>query len=105
MYGYSQIRADSSSQRQRVQSRSEQRRGAMNFYRRSLKVDSAKAEAVSAIQTEYKTSMNALLANKGLNEESRRVQLKSLQIERNRKLRRILNPEQQQKVIPSTERY
>ncbi|PWG81611.1 hypothetical protein [Pararcticibacter amylolyticus] len=99
-----QSRPDSIRARQRVLNVSDQKRGQFNHYRRTLKVDSAKAEQVNKVQSEYKESMKALEEEKGISQEARIARIKALIAERNRKLESFLSPEQQEKIIPPTER-
>ncbi|MDT3403738.1 hypothetical protein [Mucilaginibacter terrae] len=87
-----QLRQDSSMRRQR------------QYYRQSLHVDSVKAQQVSQVQDEYKAGLNAVMADAGLNEEQKKQKIKTLMQEKNRKLKSMLTPEQQAKIIPSTER-
>ncbi|PWG77979.1 hypothetical protein [Pararcticibacter amylolyticus] len=101
---HAQTRPDSIRARQRVQSTTEQKRTQLNYYKRTLKVDSVKAEQVTKIQSDYKDSMKALEADKSLNDDARRSHIKALIAERNRKLADILDPQQQARIIPSTER-
>ncbi|PWG78022.1 hypothetical protein [Pararcticibacter amylolyticus] len=101
---YAQTRPDSIGARQRVLSVSDQKLSQFNHYRRTLKGDSAKAEQVNKVQSEYKESMKALETDKSLSQEARIARIKTLIAERNRMLESFLSPEQQAKIIPSTER-
>lgn len=75
-----------------------------NFYRQSLQLDSVKAEQVAQIQESYKTSLKLVMADSTLNEAGRRVKVQGLMGEKNQQLRKLLNPAQQEKMIPSSER-
>lgn len=74
-----------------------------NFYRRTLQVDSAKAEQVSKVQDSYKASMKVVEADTTLNETSRRAKIRMLMEQKNQQLRQLLSPAQQRKIIPTTE--
>ena len=87
-----------------TQSEVAQKRGQVNFYRKSLAVDSAKAEQVAQVQESYKKALGLVVADTALNEEGRRAKIGQLIVEKNRRLRLLLNVSQQQKLIPSTER-
>ncbi|NII83712.1 MULTISPECIES: hypothetical protein [unclassified Pedobacter] len=81
-----------------------QKREQRNYYRTTLQVDSAKAEQVAQIQETYKKALAVVVADSSLTEGGRRSKIQLLIVEKNRKLRGLLNPSQQQKVIPTTER-
>src|SRR5690606_35541969 len=72
------------------------------FYRKTLSLDSGKAAQVAGIQDAYKAAMQVILQDTSLSQQGRRAQMGALVNERNRKLREILNPAQQQKMIPDT---
>ncbi len=74
------------------------------FYRKTLQVDSAKSVQVARIQDSYKAGMSQLMADTSLHEEVKRVRIKTLMDAKNQQLRQLLNPAQQEKIIPSTER-
>ncbi|MGX5687427.1 hypothetical protein [Arcticibacter tournemirensis] len=99
-----QTRSDSLRVNRRMPDAKEQERHQLGFYRSSLKVDSSKAAAVIKVQNEYKAGMKALEADNSLDMETRRVRIRALMDERNRKLGTLLTAEQQGKIIPSTER-
>lgn len=75
-----------------------------NFYRKTLQVDSVKATQVSQVQDSYKTALKAVIADTSLNEAAKRVKIKALMETKNQKLRGLLSPAQQEKIIPGTER-
>lgn len=75
-----------------------------NFYRKTLQVDSVKAEHVSQVQDSYKASLKLVMADTSLNEAARRAKIGALMEAKNQKLRALLSPAQQEKIIPSTER-
>ncbi|PWG81821.1 hypothetical protein [Pararcticibacter amylolyticus] len=102
--GYAQTKQDSIAPGQRVLSFSGQKRIQLNFYKRTLKIDSIKAEQVDKVQSGYKESMKALEADKSLSLEIRRERIRTLIEERNRKLATFLSPEQQEQIVPSSER-
>lgn len=83
---------------------SQRERQERNFYRKTLQVDSVKAMQVSQVQSTYKLALYALNADTSLNEAARRVRIKALMEIKNQKLRNLLSPAQQEKIIPSTER-
>ena len=100
---YSQQRPDSLRKAQQRNPENDKQK-MQAFYKRSLKVDSAKAEQVSKIMESYKAGMNALQADPSLTYEARRTRIKALMEEKNKKLKAILTPEQQVRIIPGTER-
>jgi hypothetical protein len=75
-----------------------------NFYRKTLQVDSVKAEQIAEAQDTYKESLKAVMTDTTLNEGAKRQKIKILMENKNQKLKRLLNVEQQQKLIPTTER-
>lgn len=75
-----------------------------NFYRKTLQVDSLKANQVSQIQDAYKAGLKAIIADTSLNETAKRARISALMETKNRQLRSMLSPAQQEKIIPSTER-
>lgn len=83
-------------QKQRLQQRS--------FYRRSLQVDSAKADQVAQVQDTYKANLKAVMADTSLSVEGRRAKIKALIDGKNQQLKGLLTPAQQEKMIPTTER-
>ncbi|KAA8476163.1 hypothetical protein BDE36_2623 [Arcticibacter tournemirensis] len=99
-----QSRADSIRVNRRMPGAKDQERQQLGFYRRSLKVDSAKAASVMKVQAEYKAGMKVLEADKNVDMETRRVRIKALMDERNRKLGTLLTADQQSKMIPPGER-
>ncbi|TKC60160.1 hypothetical protein FBD94_14695 [Pedobacter hiemivivus] len=75
-----------------------------NYYRKSLGVDSVKAAQVSQVQNAYKAALNIIVADTSLNEAARRTRISALMEVKNQKLRGLLSPAQQEKIIPGTER-
>lgn len=75
-----------------------------NFYRKTLQVDSLKANQVSQVQDAYKAGLKAIIADTSLNEAARRAKINALMEAKNQKLRGLLSPAQQEKIIPTTER-
>lgn len=75
-----------------------------NYYRKSLSLDSAKAEQVSRIQYSYKQELQTIIADTSLNEKSRRARIQVAIEIKNQHLQQLLNPAQQAKIIPTTER-
>lgn len=75
-----------------------------NYYRNSLKIDSVKAEQVSQIQHSYKLGLSLIMADTALNEAAKRVKISALIEVKNKKLKTLLSPAQQEKIIPTTER-
>jgi|SRR5690606_11688986 len=69
------------------------------FYRKTLSLDSGKAAQVAEIQDAYKAAMQVILQDTSLSQQGRRAQMGALVNERNRKLRGVLNPAQQQKMM------
>jgi hypothetical protein len=82
----------------------EQKKQQQNFYRRTLGVDSLKAEKVSNIQESYKIELKTLIADTSLNEVAKQAKINVLVEQKNKQLRTLLSPAQQEKIIPSTER-
>lgn len=81
-----------------------QKQQQQNYYRKTLQVDSVKAKEVSAVQDAYKSALKVVIADTSLNEAARRVRIGELMEIKNRKLRSMLSPAQQEKIIPTTER-
>lgn len=75
-----------------------------NYYRKNLGIDSVKALQVSQVQNTYKSALKAVVADTSLNELAKRARIGELMEIKNRKLRSMLSPAQQEKIIPSTER-
>jgi len=94
--GYSQQKPDSLKLRQARQQHA--------FYRKTLQVDSIKAQKVSQIQDSYKAGINRLMADTSLNEAAKRIKIKALMDSKNQQLRLLLSPAQQATIIPVTER-
>ena len=99
-----QARPDSVVRKPRAVNVQQQKQQQRSYYRRALKVDSLKAEQVGRIQDEYKAGMKAVIEDQRLNQQARQARMKALVEEKNRKLSAILTPEQQSRIIPSTER-
>ena len=74
------------------------------YYRRTLRIDSVKAYRIAVIQSEYKAGMKAALSDSSLTAESRRLRIEELMERKNSRLRAFLSAEEQEQVIPSTER-
>lgn len=85
---------------QQIEGQKQQQR---NFYRKSLQVDSVKADQIAEAQNIYKESLKAVMADTTLNDGAKRQKIKTLMENKNQKLRRLLNVEQQRKLIPTTE--
>lgn len=75
-----------------------------DHYRRTLGIDSVKAEQVLKVQTEYKAAMGGVVADTSLNDLGKRAAIDRLIGLKNAQLERLLTPLQQSKVIPTTER-
>ncbi|TCC97850.1 hypothetical protein [Pedobacter hiemivivus] len=75
-----------------------------NYYRKSLGVDSLKAVQVAQVQNAYKAALNIIVADTSLNEAAKRTRISALMEVKNQKLRGLLSPAQQEKIIPTTER-
>ncbi|TKC60163.1 hypothetical protein FBD94_14715 [Pedobacter hiemivivus] len=75
-----------------------------NYYRKGLGVDSVKAAQVTQVQGSYKAALNIIIADTSLNEAARRARISALMEVKNQKLRGLLSPAQQEKIIPGTER-
>ncbi|MGM9475216.1 hypothetical protein ACS5PU_02255 [Pedobacter sp. GSP4] len=81
-----------------------QKRDQRNHYRKTLQIDSTKAELVLQIQGDYKKGISAIEADSSLTDAGRRTKIDLMIHEKNRRLKAILNPVQQSKLIPTTER-
>jgi hypothetical protein len=75
-----------------------------NYYRKALGVDSITAEKVSIIQDNYKSEMTKLISDKGLARVDRLKKMDLIRSAKNRQLEKILNANQLQRMIPSSER-
>ena len=75
----------------------------VNYFKTELGISDILAQQVASIFTIYKTEAKKVVANKTLNETQIRTQLSLLMDEKNAKLGKILNPEQLEKMIPTTE--
>jgi len=75
-----------------------------NYYRRGLQADSQQIARVAVIQSAYKASLYAIMADTTMNEAAKRLRIAALMDDKNRKLSQFLTPAQQQKVIPASER-
>ena len=82
----------------------DQKREQRNYFRRTLQLDSVKAEQVVQIQADYKKGLAIIVADSGLTDAGRRAKIDFLINEKNRKLKGMLNIQQQQKAIPTSER-
>ena len=71
--------------------------------RQRLNIDSAKAEQVNTVQEKYKMGITRAVSDRKLTDGQRRLAIDSLMREKNGKLGKMLTPEQQSKIIPSTE--
>ncbi|RKR84181.1 hypothetical protein BDD43_4408 [Mucilaginibacter gracilis] len=74
------------------------------FISQRLNLDSVKAAQIVAIQDSYKAGMKQVISNGSLTETQKHRAIDSLVIKKNNSLSAILTPEQQEKIIPSTER-
>ena len=75
-----------------------------NFYRKLLQIDSNKAIEVTKIQSDYKALLTLIESDTSLNEVSRRIRIQAAIEGKNQMLQHLLNPAQQAKIIPTTER-
>src|SRR5689334_7503033 len=75
-----------------------------NYYQKNLGIDSAKAVLVARIQEGYKAALKLIVADTGLNEAAKRARINAIMENKNQKLRGVLNPAQQERIIPTTER-
>lgn len=83
-------------QKQQIQQR--------NFYRKTLQVDSAKADQVALVQSNYKAALHTIMIDTSLREEGRKNKIKTLVDSKNQQLRQLLSPAQLEKIIPAAER-
>ncbi|TKC60289.1 hypothetical protein FBD94_15400 [Pedobacter hiemivivus] len=75
-----------------------------NYYRKTLQLDSLKAQQVAEIQDSYKAALKLVVSDTGLNIVAKRARISTLIDSKNLKLQKVLSPEQLDKVIPTTER-
>lgn len=73
------------------------------FLKRTLQLDSAKADQVAQVQQNYKDALGKVVADSTLGMEGRREKIRQLIEDKNRRLKLLLSPAQQQKLIPGTE--
>ena len=74
------------------------------FYRKSLLLDSVKADQVSQVQAEYKSKLIFLMSDTSLNGAVRKAKTQMLMENKNQELKKLLTPAQQEKIIPLSER-
>lgn len=75
-----------------------------DHYRRSLGVDSVKAEQLQKVHSDYKSGVGRVMADTSLNDAGKRAAIDRLIQLKNSQLEKLLTPAQQSKVIPTTER-
>ena len=75
-----------------------------DHFRRTLGVDSVRAEQLLKVQSEYKSGVARVVADTSLNDAGKRAAIDRLIGLKNRQLEGLLTPAQQSKVIPTTER-
>lgn len=76
-----------------------------HYYGRVLNLDSLQARQVSAVLEDYKASLKQITTDSRLVENFRREKIDSIRALKNQKLMLLLNPEQQRKIIPVSERH
>ena len=76
----------------------------IKFYSKALNVGQDTAKLVSNIMDTYKEGVKKIVADATLTEDVKRVKIDDLIDEKNKKLGLLLNPSQQDKIIPTTER-
>ncbi|TKC60169.1 hypothetical protein FBD94_14745 [Pedobacter hiemivivus] len=76
----------------------------ISHFSKWLNIDDIKAEKVSRIQSAYKSAIKKLVADTVLTEEEKHLKVVGLISEKNRQLENLLDKNQQQKIIPTTER-
>lgn len=81
----------------------EKRRKQEQYFRRTIGGDSLKAVQVSKVMEEYKTALYRMMEDKSLSAEARKSKMTVLMETKNRKLSELLSPDQQSRLIPSTE--
>jgi hypothetical protein len=87
------------------QRRSEMPRQKMHeFLKKTLSVDSVKAEQVLQIMLVYKANVKRTIDSSSLAPEVKAQQIQTFIKEKNHQLEAILSKEQQAKIIPTTER-
>lgn len=74
------------------------------YFKTELGISEKLAQQVLSIITTYKTEAKKAIANKSLSESQIREQISLLVDEKNAKLNKILEPEQLQKLMPTTEK-
>jgi hypothetical protein len=80
------------------------RRKMAGFYSRQLKLDTARSAQVARIMEDYKTAAKQLTARTDVTDLQKRSMGEQLIADKNRKLAPLLSPDQQAKMIPTTER-
>lgn len=76
----------------------------ISYYKQILNIDTVKALDIARIQGYYKTAINKLIAEQNISDLERANKAEALMIEKNRQLKLLLSIEQQEKIIPTTER-
>ena len=76
----------------------------IKFYSKALNVGQDTAKLVSNIMDTYKEGVKKIVADATLTEDVKRVKIDDLIDEKNKKIGLLLNPSQQDKIIPTTER-
>lgn len=75
-----------------------------DHYRRTLGLDSARAEDLLRVQSEYKAAVARVVSDTSLSDVGKRAAIDRLIGLKNSQLERLLTPAQQLRVIPTTER-
>jgi hypothetical protein len=76
----------------------------VSYYKKSLGIDSIKAEQVIKIHLNYKAKMGQVVQDASLNRDARAAKISALMDEKNKSLSTILSSDQQAKIIPGSER-
>jgi hypothetical protein len=76
----------------------------INFLSKTLTTSRDTATLVINIMSAYKENVKKVIADPTLKEDARRAKIDELIADKNKKLALVLNPAQQAKIIPTTER-
>lgn len=76
----------------------------ISYYKKVLNIDTLKALNISRIQGDYKAAIQKLILEQGLSDKERADRAEALMADKNRQLKKLLSIEQQEKIIPTSER-
>lgn len=79
-------------------------RGQKQYYQHILRGDTVKADKVQKVMVDYKAAIKGVEGDQKLAIEEKRARFKVLIDDKNKKLKTILNAQEQELLIPGTER-